>query len=464
MAHHPRMAGVPDETVVAAEVAPGRMLGFWMCLALVVGNMIGSGIFLLPASLAPYGRNAMIGWGVTIGGALCLAYVFARLARAMPHAAGPYDYVRTAFGAPAGFFVMWSYWISAWVTNATISVAAISYLSSLAPEMFARPGVAPLAAIGFVLLFSAIACRGARTSGGVQIVTSMLKLLPLIAAIVIAIWVVGSGGETAAFAPTPVSLGGISGAAALTLWAMLGFESATVPIGKVRDPERNIPRATLIGTLIAGLIYLAASGAVFLLLPADQAAASSAPFADLVGHHWGGGAATFVALFAAISCLGALNGWVLLQAEVPYGLAKRGVFPAWFAKESRRGVPVRAQIAGCVLTTGLIATNYTRGLTELFAFMALLATAATLVLYLVAALAALRLLARGALQGAMLAMLASVGFVYSVWTLYGAGREATGWGAVLLATGIPVYLLMRLADRSSRAAGASPAGPPESAA
>jgi basic amino acid/polyamine antiporter, APA family len=464
MAHHLRMAGASEEIVVAAEVPPERMLGFWMCLALVVGNMIGSGIFLLPASLAPYGLNAMIGWVVTIGGALCLAYVFACLARAMPHAAGPYDYVRTAFGAPAGFFVMWSYWISAWVTNATISVAAVSYLSSLAPALFARPGVAPLAAVGFVLLFTAIALRGARTSGRVQIVTSILKLLPLIAAIVIAIWVLGSGGETAVFTPTPISVGGISGAAALTLWAMLGFESATVPIGKVRCPERNIPRATLLGTLIAGLFYLAASSAVFLLLPPAVAAASSAPFADLVGQYWGGGAATLVALFAAISCLGALNGWVLLQAEVPYALAKRGVFPAWFAAESRRGVPVRAQLAGCVLTTGLIAANYTRGLTELFAFMALLATAATLVLYLVASLTALRLIARGMLSGALLGVLALIGLIYSIWTLYGAGKEATGWGAVLLATGIPVYLLMRRASRSSPAAAADPAAPEGSAA
>ncbi len=456
MAHHPPMAGASGEEIVA----PGRMLGFWMCLALVVGNMIGSGIFLLPASLAPYGLNAMIGWGVTIAGALCLAFVFAALARAMPHAAGPYDYVRTGFGAPAGFFVMWSYWISAWVTNATISVAAVSYLSSLAPGAFARPGAAPLAAIGFVLLFTAVACRGARVSGGVQIVTSVLKLLPLIAAMVIALMVVGGGGETAAFAPTPVSPGGIAGAAALTLWAMLGFESATVPTGKVRDPACNIPRATLIGTLASGLVYLAASSAVFLLLPPDVAAASSAPFADLVGAYWGPGAASLVAVFAAISCLGALNGWVLLQAEVPYALAKRGVFPSWFAKENGRGVPVRAQIAGCILTTALIAANYTRGLTELFAFMALLATAATLVLYLVASLVALRLIARGTLRGATLAALALVGALYSVWTFYGAGREATGWGAVLLATGIPVYLLMRL-SRSSPAPAAHPAALPE---
>jgi APA family basic amino acid/polyamine antiporter len=240
-----------------------------------------------------------------------------------------------------------------------------------------------------------------------------------------------------------VSLGGVSAAAALTLWALLGFEAASVPAARVKDPQRTIPRATLIGTLIAGLVYLAASGAIFLLLPADVTAKSSAPFADLAARFWGPGAGTAVVLFAAISCLGALNGWVLLQGEVPLALARRGVFPRWFGRVNARGMPVNAQILGTLLSAALIAANYTRGLTELFGFMALLATAATLVLYLVAALSALRLMAAGRLQRGLLLLVTLLGTLYALWTLYGAGAEATGWGAVLLATGIPVYLVMR---------------------
>ena len=139
-------------------------------MALVVGKMIGSGIFLLPANLAPYGRNAIIGWIVTIAGSMCLAAVFAA-SPGLPKATGPYDYVRTALGQPTAFFVMWSYWISTWVTNAAISIAAVSYLSTLAPDGFRRTGVAPLAAIGFVILF-AHRVSGARSAGKVQIVTS----------------------------------------------------------------------------------------------------------------------------------------------------------------------------------------------------------------------------------------------------------------------------------------------------
>lgn len=440
------------------DEANQRQLGFWMCLALVVGNMIGSGIFLLPANLAPLGMNAIWGWVITIGGALCLASVFAALAKAMPDAGGPYDYVSRAMGPPPAFFVMWSYWISTWVTNAAIAIAAVSYLSSLAPGAFAAPAVPALVAIGFVALFTVVACTGARVSGGVQILTSVLKIMPLIAAMVIALFVIGGGDRPAQFAPTPVTPNGIAAAAALTLWAMLGFECATVPAARVRDPERTIARATLIGTLAVGLIYLAASSAVFLLLPADVAAKSPAPFADLVGHFWGPGAATLVVFFAAISCLGALNGWVLLQGEVPLALARRGVFPKWFGKVNSRGMPVQAQLTGSLLSAALIAANYTKGLTELFAFIALLATVATLVLYLFAGVSALRLMALGQLRKGLLLVVTLIGTAYAIWTFYGAGTEASLWGLFLLMTGVPVWLGMRLSTFGARHAPEQPVG------
>ena len=439
--------------------SPPRQLGFAIALALVVGNMIGSGIFLLPANLAPYGIDAIIAWVITIAGSICLAAVFAMLARAMPQAAGPYDYVRTALGEAPAFFVMWSYWISSWVTNAAISIAAVSYLSSLAPATFAHTGVAAASAIGFVILFTAVVLSGARTAGSVQLITSMLKVLPLIAAVIIALMVFGGGGAAAQATPAPVTFNGIAGAAALTLWAMLGFECAAVPAQRVRDPERNIPRATIVGTLLVGLIYFTAFAAIFLLLPGDVTARSSAPFADLASRYWGPVAGTFVVVFAVISCLGALNGWVLIVGDVPLALAERGVFPRWFGALNRRGMPVRALVLSALLSCALIAANYTRGLTELYGFIALLATAATLVLYLAAAGAALRLTARGTLPKGILTVVTIVGAVYALWTLYGAGFEASAWGAVLLATGIPVYLVMRSKAGSNPPVEASPAAP-----
>ena len=446
--------------------APPRQIGIWTCLALVIGNTIGTGIFLLPSALAPFGWNALYGWGITVGGALCLAYVFAAFARLMPQAGGPYDYISSAFGPMAGFFVMWAYWISQWVTNAAVSIGLVSYMAPFAPEFFARPNVGPIIAIGLVVLMTAIALRGVRASGAVQIVTTVLKILPLIAVMLVAAIVIGgddsSMATTANVAPMPIGGAAIAGSAALALWAMQGFESGTVPAGRVIDPGRTIARATLIGTFVVGALYVLVTLAVFLLLPAEAAAKSTAPLADLMSSVWGSGAGQLVAAFAMISALGALNGWVFLQAEVPLVLAERGVFPKFFARVNRAGSPVYGQLLGCGLSVALIATNLSSGMVEIYTFIILLATVATLVLYFVGSLTMLALLKRGQAKGAAVAVTAVLGAAYALWTFTGAGLEATAWGAALLATGIPVYFIMRSRAGSSPAAEAIPAAPPGS--
>jgi APA family basic amino acid/polyamine antiporter len=420
-----------------------RVFGFWICLALVIGNMIGSGVFLLPQQLAPYGWNAILGWAVTIPGALCLAFVFASLARRFPRAGGPYAYTAEAFGEAPGFAVAWSYWISVWTANAAISLAAVSYLSHFVPALAAAPG---LVAIGFVWTFTLINCLSVRGAGEIQLATTALKLLPLAASIVLTLWIAAAGDRPDAV-PLPtadISWAGVTATAALTLWAMVGFESATIPAGHVRDPERNIPRATMIGTLITGLVYLIACSGVALLLPPEQAAASNAPFADFIGRYWGPGPASFVALFAAISALGALNGWVLIQGEMPRALARDGMFPGWLARTSREGAPVRAHLVSSALVTLLLLANQSRSMGDLFAFMALLSTAASLVAYLSCSLAALRLQAIGRIPPSpVLPAVAVAGAAYSIWAIYGAGAEPALWGAALLLSGLPVYMMMR---------------------
>ncbi|MDB5455491.1 MAG: amino acid permease [Caulobacter sp.] len=426
---------------------PARALGFWMCTALVVGNMIGSGVFMLPASLAPYGWNAVAGWILTIAGALCLAFVFARLARSFPKAGGPYAYTQEAFGPAAGFVVAWAYWISLWVGNAAIATGTTSYLSVLVPQIAEVPGLHAGVTLALIWGLTAVNCAGARGAGEVQLATTVLKLLPLLAVIVLAAIVLGRDGPATLtpFRLQDLAPAGVTSAATLTLWALLGLESATVPADKVIDPARTIPRATLVGTAFTGVIYLVVCSAVVLLLPADQLRASNAPFADFVTRYWGGDAGRLLALFAAISGFGALNGWVLLQGELPHAMAVGGVFPAWLAKQSRRGTPVRAHLLSSLCLTAVVALNYSKSMAELFTFIALLATTASLFAYLVCALAALRLQARGQLDASLaLSLIAVAAAVYSVWTLYGAGGPAVAWGVVLLAAGAPVYAVMRL--------------------
>ena len=442
-----------------------RALGFWLCLALVVGNFIGSGIFLLPAQLAPYGWNAFFGWLLSIAGALCLAYVFARLARARPLAPGPFAYVEEAFGRLPAFVVTWAYWISIIVGNAALATAAVSYLSLFVPALAAVPGVGALVGMGLVWALTAANCISVRAGGGIQALTVIAKLVPLVVVIGITIIILAEGRQDAA--PTlraaDLSLGSISAAATLTLWALVGVECASVAARNVRDPGRNIPRATLIGTLIVGLIYICVSSAVAMLLPQEAVAQSNAPIALFVGYYWSPGLALFVGLFAAVSAIGTLNGFILLQGEMPLVMARSGGFPTWFAKTNGAGIPVRAHILSSLCASLLLAANYSSTLAELFQFMILLSTSATLVLYLACALAALRLQqARLVPFSPTLAVVAFLGAVYSVWTLAGAGADALKWGAVLLVIGGVLYAAMRLIRPIAPAA--NPAASPGSAA
>jgi APA family basic amino acid/polyamine antiporter len=449
----------------AASPRQGRALGFWLALALVVGNFIGSGIFLLPAQLAPYGWNAFFGWVITIAGALCLAFVFGRLARAMPAAPGPFTYVEEAFGRPAAFMVSWTYWISIMVGNAALGTAAVSYLSLFFPQLATVPGLGAGVSIALVWALTAANCISVRVGGGIQAVTVIAKLVPLVAVIGITVLILATGQHdpVPALRASDLSLSSINAAATLTLWALLGVECASVAARNVRDPGRNIPRATMIGTILVGIIYLCVSSAVAMLLPQAEVAQSNAPIALYVSHYWSSEIAMFVGLFAAVSALGTLNGFIMLQGEMPLVMAQGGGFPHWFARTNRAGVPVRAHILSSLGTSLLLAANYSSTLAELFQFMILLATSSTLILYLSCSLAALRLQQNRHLPfSPALAVIAAVAVVYTVWTLWGAGLDALKWGGVLLIVGGLIYGLMRLISPTAPAA--TPAGSPESAA
>jgi basic amino acid/polyamine antiporter, APA family len=294
-------------------------------------------------------------------------------------------------------------------------------------------------------------------------VTTALKIVPLVAVALVAAVLIGGGAQSAAMDEVPVTAAAIATAAALALFAMLGIESATLPAGKIRDPKRIVPLATITGTAAVGFIYLTVFAAILFLLPTQVIADSPAPFAEAIVPVLGTAAGTAVALFATISALGAVNGWVLLSGEVPLTLARDGIFPRWFAATSGPGTPVRAQLLSSLLATLLIASNYSRTMAGLFTFLLLITTVAVLFLYLACTLATLRLTIRGQMAGTILVLTSLAGLAFSLFAFWGAGGEASLWGVALLATGIPVYFFMRR-DSSIPREEESPAAPPEPAA
>jgi APA family basic amino acid/polyamine antiporter len=433
-------------------------LGIWTALALVVGNMVGSGAYLLPASLGRYGPISLLGWLLTAAGALSLALVFARLGRIMPVTGGPYMYTRVAMGDAPAFLVAWGYWVSVWVANAGIATAFVAYLTPFFPVLKESPVCAGVAALGTIWVLTAVNLRGVREAGILQLVTTVLKVLPLI--------LVGTLGLLALNTAnlTPFNPGGGSGisavtaSATLTLWAFLGLECATIPAEQVRDPERTIPLATVGGTVVTAAIYLLSSVAVMGVLSAPELSASSAPFAEAAARMWGPAAGKVVAAGAALAAFGVLNGWVLVQGQMPLAPGRDGLFPAAFARLSRRDTPAFGLVLSSILATVLVAANYTRGLVGLFTFTALLGTVTALLAYVGSSLGQILLIfrepARFGGRGARRAVVISaVAFVYSVWAIIGAGWDVMLWGGVLLAAGIPVYLVG--APRRAAAAAAS---------
>ena len=435
----------------AAHTGQPALMGFWTCTALVVGNTIGIGIFLMPAVLAPFGLNALLGWVATALGCTILAGVYARLARDFPNPDGPYGYIRTTQGSAAAFVAAWCYWVSLWITNATLAVGVVGYLLAVAPEL---AGIAPAPVIALVMLwvFVAINLLGVRGSGPVQLATTALKLVPMAAVILLGVWVLFSdpGAYTRTVPATPISIPQIMAASTVALFALLGLESAAVPASRVRDPERTIPRATLIGTLLTATIYIAISIIPMLLIPAAELAQSQAPFADLIGRLVGGDFARWLALFVVVSGLGCLNGWTLLVGELTRTMAANGVLPRVLARENKRGAPAFALLFTALLASAMVLMNYSRSLVEGFAFMSVIVSAANLPLYLLSASALVVFGLRRARPAPFdIIALGLFGVFYVVFALVGMGREPFLWALLLAAAGAPVYLLMRRKQRAA---------------
>jgi APA family basic amino acid/polyamine antiporter len=416
---------------------PHRSLGVAATTSIVIGNMVGSGVFLLPASLAAYGVYSLWGWVVSTVGALLLARVFSRLARRTPLAGGPYAYPREVFGDFAGFLLVWMYWISIAAAVAAIAVAFASYLTSLVPALGIYRWAGAGVAVAATWLLTGVNILGVRAAGRLQLITVILKISPLI---VFALWGIFYFNPHMLLSGPPVRSvpAALDASAALTMWAFLGLECATIPADHVKDPDTTIPRATVYGTVIAAAFYILCTTAVMGIIPAGSLALSNAPFADAAKLLWGGWAGNVIAIAAIISCFGALNGWILMSGQFPQAAARDNLFPRLFAKDSERGTPTAGLVVSSLIGTLLVLMNYSHGLVATFNVIILIATFFTLVPYMLCALAEL-LLGRGDPGRSRNIVLACLAFVFALWAAAGAGKDTVYWGTLLLLAGLPLY-------------------------
>jgi len=417
-----------------------------MTTALVVGNTIGMGIFMTPATLAPYGLNAVPAWLITALGCIFIAWVFAGLPRAFPEDDGPYAYASRAFGGGVAFAMLWCYWVSTWMTLAVLATGIVGYLTMFFPVLGVSHWLAAVTGLALVWLFVLVNLRGVRAAGWVQVLSSALKLLPLLGIIALGVWAVFAPHPQPVLhaPPTPLSLSGVVAASTLALYSMLGVESAALPAGRVRDPARTIPRATFIGTLVVALICFCASLVPILMIPQGELAVSNAPFADLFARFLGGTSGKLLAAFVIVSGLGCLNGWTLILGELTVSFARHGGFPPALGKLNSHRAPTRALVLSGLLASVMIITSYSDTMAGAFTFLSLVTTAANLPLYYGCALAVLVLWWRGKVPQPGVRELrwvaaAFLAVAYCVWVSIGFGGKALLWALALCAVGVPVY-------------------------
>jgi APA family basic amino acid/polyamine antiporter len=348
----------PAGPAPVAEQEPRGTLGLGPATALIVGSIIGVGIFNLPSSLATYGPITLVSMGLTTVGALALAIMFAALSKRLPADGGPYAYARAAFGNLAGFSNAWLYWITAWSGNAAIVVGWVLYV-----EEFLNPGQNKLFSIVIALfglwIPAAINLTGVKNMGAVQTWTSILKFIPLVFMSTVGLFFISTGNFTPWNTSGQSNIAAIGGAMALCLFSYLGVETAAVAAAKVRDPERNVPRATMLGTLGTAVAYLLSLTAVFGIVASGDLGESTAPFSTAVNEIFGGTWAGYVmAALVVISGFGALNGWTMICAEMPLAAAKDGLFPEAFGRLNAKGVPTFGIVSSTVLASVFMVLSY----------------------------------------------------------------------------------------------------------
>jgi APA family basic amino acid/polyamine antiporter len=426
-----------------------RMLGPWMTLALVISGVVGVGIYYLPIALAPLGGSVPIGWLISAVGVMSMAYCASRIIS--PDGGGIQAYVENELGPGAGFMVTWMTWCSSCVGNPAVALAAAAGLATIVPGLGNH---LVLLASAFFIVLTLVNLRGIKAVGELAIVTVLIKILPLIAVVVIAAILGGSGAPLQPIDVPPPSFGNIATASALCLFALTGFEFSLSPVGKILNPERNLARALVFGLAGIAVTYLLVTVSLSLIMPNSAIARSIAPFPHAIGSYWGGLAGLLAAAAMVVSAFGTLNASILACGEMLYSMALRNDMPRYFSRTNRFNAPHAALIASVGLGFILLALNEAKGTTQLFTFITLLATDAVLYLYSAAAIAAAIKDKRPSTTIACV-----IGLAFVLFAFYGSGLEAFLLSVGLFAAGGVLFFFRK--PRTIPAPVVAPAAPRE---
>ena len=423
-----------------------KEISLFMATMLVCGNMIGSGVFMLPATLAQVSGPlaTIIAWVLTTIGSILIAISFANLGSKYPSTGGAYQYTKEAFGEFVGFLSAWLYWNGSWIGNAAIIVAIASYSAAIFPAL-QDPFISIIFTSSILWAVTILNIVGVKQAGKIQSFVTVFKI-GFFALFIIVAFLNFDSINIMPLAPEGKGLSTVSLAATSTLWAFVGLESSTVTAGELKDPEKNVKKSTIYGLIIAAIIYILISVGSMGAMSNSELAMSGAPLTDILTRALGTNVGKMLTIAVVICILGTTIGWILSTARVSFAAGEDGVFPKFFGKLSPKyGTPVNSLIIGSVLVNLLLVMNYQKGMVSAFTFITILATLSFLPVYLLSVAAEMMIKFREEknfslkifLKKSIMPMIA---FVYTIWTIYGSGAETVMWGFILMLIGIPFYI------------------------
>ena len=419
-----------------------RVIGFWRGWSIAVGCAIGSGIFMMPTILAPYGMLGFFGWLIAGLGSILVALTMAQLVIRMPKTGGPYVYVNEALGSFSGFIIAWTYWIACISAIAGISIAFVGYLGFFIPKISDSPILSLIVSLLLVWAVVLLNIKSIENSSRFQLISTLLKLLPLLLIIFL-----GASNLTVSNLPElnptnlhPLSLLGT--VTTLVMWSFIGIETATVPADNVINPQETIPKVLIASVLTILTLYILVSFAIALIVPAKELIDSTAPFALAASKILGSTGGTLITIGALVSTLGSLNANTLTAGNLSLAAARDGLLPAKFISLTKSGTPIFTYLLSGTFVSILLMLNYTKGIINAFVFMAMLSTLSTLIAYAFCAIAELKFVhTNKKSQQKKYAFLISFGtFFYAIFAIWGAGIEMIMYSIILIFIGTPIYL------------------------
>ncbi|MDG1961040.1 MAG: amino acid permease [SAR86 cluster bacterium] len=422
-----------------------RVIGFWRGWSIAVGCAIGSGIFMMPTMLAPYGLLGFGGWLVAGAGSILVALTMARLVKRIPKTGGPYVYVNEGLGDFSGFIIAWTYWVACVSAIAGISIAFVGYLGFFLPQIASSQIYALLASLMLIWIIVFLNIRSLENSSKFQLISTLLKLVPLMLIVLLG----ASNFDTSNLPelnPTnlhPISL--IATVTTLVMWSFIGIETATVPADNVINPQQTIPKVLIASVITILILYILVSVAIAALVPASELLDSSAPFALAASKILGVTGGAIISIGALISTLGSLNANTLTAGNLSLAAARDGLLPSKFVILTKNGTPIFTYLLTGVFVSILLMLNYTKGMVNAFVFMAMLSTLSTLIAYAFCAIAEFKFAKADAksTQRNNALLLSCVTFLYAFFAIWGAGIEMIIYSLILILIGTPIYLLKK---------------------